>query len=297
MKAGLQMDLRTVNTPLLRIGYFEAGDPKDPTAVLLHGFPYDAHACVEAGLQLATDGWHVVAPWLRGYGPTTFHSSETMRSGEQAALGSDLLAFLDALEIERATLAGYDWGGRAACVVAALWPERVAGLVTGNGYNIFSTEVMLQPAPPDQEQHYWYGFYFHSPRGEAGLATYTRPLTRLLWEQWSPNWHFDEATFDRSAAAFDNPDFVPVVIHSYRHRYGLVEGDPRYAELETRLSTRPNLDVPAVLMISESGLRRDLSPDTSRFSQLVTQMHVDGGHNLLQENPAEVVQAFRLLRR
>jgi len=163
------MDLHTVNTPLLRIGYFEAGDPKDPTAVLLHGFPYDAHACVEAGLQLATDGWHVIAPWLRGFGPTTFHSPETMRSGEQAALGSDLLAFLDALEIEEATLAGYDWGGRAACVVAALWPERVAGLITGNGYNIFSTRCCSNRRRPIRS-------------GITGTpSTSTRRAERLVW--------------------------------------------------------------------------------------------------------------------
>jgi pimeloyl-ACP methyl ester carboxylesterase len=290
------MELRTVATSLLDVGYFEAGDPDGPVAVVLHGFPYDAHACVEAGEQLAAEGWRVLAPWLRGYGPTRFRSPETMRSGEQAALGSDLLAFLDSLGVERATLAGYDWGGRAACVVAALWPERVAGLITGNGYNIFSTELMLRPAPPDQEWHYWYAFYFHSRRGEAGLSEYTRALTRLLWEQWSPNWRFDDATFERSAAAFDNPDFVPVVIHSYRHRYGLVAGDPNYAELEARLSARPALDVPAVVMISQSGLRRDLAPDTSRFSRLVAQIPVDGGHNLIQENPVEVVEAFRRLR-
>jgi pimeloyl-ACP methyl ester carboxylesterase len=290
------MDLRTVTTPLLEIGYFEAGDPGGPVAVLMHGFPYDAHACVEAGGQLAADGWHVLAPWLRGYGPTRFRSPETLRSGEQAALGSDLLAFLDALDVERATLAGYDWGGRAACVVAALWPERVAGLITGNGYNIFCTELMLQPEPPEREWHYWYGFYFHSPRGEAGLTRYTRPLTRLLWEQWSPNWRFDDETFERSAAAFDNPDFVPVVIHSYRHRYGLVPGDPNYAALEEQLSTRPDIDVPAVVMVSDSGLRQDLTPDTSRFPRLAAKTHVPGGHNLIQENPEQVVAAFRLLR-
>ena len=290
-----RVDFRTVATPILNIGYFAAGDPHGPVAILLHGFPYDAHACLDAGELLAAEGWLVFAPWLRGYGPTTFRSPQTMRSGQQAALGSDLLAFLDALGVERATLAGYDWGGRAACVVSALWPERVSGLITGNGYNIFSTPLMLQPAPPNQEWHYWYAFYFHSPRGEAGLTQYKRSLTRLLWEQWSPNWSFSEATFERSAAAFDNPDFVPVVIHSYRHRYGLVPGDPNYAHLEDRLATRPSLDVPAVIIISESGLRQDLAPDTSRFSRLIAQMHVDGGHNLIQENPAQVVAAFRML--
>jgi pimeloyl-ACP methyl ester carboxylesterase len=290
------MEFRTVTTPLLQIGYFEAGDPRGPAAVLMHGFPYDAHACIDAGDQLAAGGWHVLAPWIRGYGPTTFRSPGTMRSGEQAALGSDLLAFLDALDVERATLAGYDWGGRAACVVSALWPERVAGLITGNGYNIFATDLMLKPAPPDQEWHYWYAFYFHSPRGEAGLSQYRRPFTRLLWEQWSPQWRFADATFERTAAAFDNPDFVPVVIHSYRHRYGLVPGDPGYAHLEGRLSARPVIDVPAVIMISNSGLRPSPTPDTSRFPRLVAQMHVDGGHNLIQENPAEVVAAFHALR-
>jgi len=290
------MNRRTVATPLLDIGYLEAGDSDGPVAVLMHGFPYDAHACVEAGGLLAAEGWHVLAPWLRGFGPTTFLSSATTRSGEQAALGADLLAFLDALGVERATLAGYDWGGRAACVVSALWPARVAGLISGNGYNIFSAELMLKPAPPDQERRFWYSLYLQSPRGEAGLTQYTRPFTRLLWEQWSPNWHFSDATFERSAAAFDNPDFVPVVIHSYRHRYGLASGDPAYAEFEERLSTRPVLDVPTVLMVSEGGLQRDFTSDTSQFSRLVDRVHVDGGHNLIQENPAEVAAAFRLLR-
>lgn len=290
------MELRTVSTPLLDVGYLEAGDPDGPVAVLLHGFPYDALGCVDAGQRLAADGWRVLAPWLRGFGPTAFRSPDTPRSGEQAALGSDLVAFLGALGIERATLAGYDWGGRAACVASVLWPERVAGLVTGNGYNIFSTELLLQPAPPEQEWHYWYAFYFHSPRGEAGLAKYTKELTRFLWQQWSPNWRFDDATFARSAEAFDNPDFVPVVIHSYRHRYALAEGDPAYARLEERLAARPPIDVPTVVMVSDGGLRQGVAPDTSRFPQLVAEMHVAGGHNLFQENPAEVVEAFRLLR-
>lgn len=301
------MELRTVATPLLDIGYFEAGDSNGPVAVLLHGFPYDAHACVEAGDLLAAEGWHVLAPWLRGFGPTTFRSPSTVRSGEQAALGSDLVAFLDALNVERATFAGYDWGGRAACVVAALWPERVAGLITAFGYNIFLTEQMIKPGPPDEEANRWFCFYFHSPRGEAGLRQYTRPLLRQIWEQASPKWRLDDATFDRTATAYENPDFVSVVIHSYRHRYGMAPGDPQYAELEERLSSRPVIDAPTVVLICDSDgfLRKekvegddaisDWRPDTSRFTHLISTTHVDGGHSMTQENPKEVVAAFRLL--
>ena len=286
----------SVATPLLDIGYFEAGPADGSVAILMHGFPYDAHACVEAGQMLADDGWRVLIPWMRGYGPTRLRDPATMRTGEQAAFGTDLLAFMDALAIDRATMVGYDWGGRAACVVAALWPERVVGLVSIGGYNIFDNALIHQPAPPDQEWRLWYCYYFHSQRGHDGLAQNRRALVRLLWEQWSPQWRFDDATFARSAEAFDNPDFVEIVIHSYRHRFDLAAGDPALAEFEARLSRQPAIDVPAYLLQGQDDgvdLRRTL--DGSRFPRLVGSALVPGGHNLIQENPQAVVAAIRAL--
>jgi pimeloyl-ACP methyl ester carboxylesterase len=292
-----EMQQRNVKTPLLDIGYFEAGEAGDPVAILMHGFPYDAHACVEAGEMLAAEGWHVLAPWLRGYGPTRFLAKETIRSGEQAALAADLLAFMDALGVERATLAGYDWGGRASCCASALRPDRVAGLITANGYNLFHSNAIMKPAPPEWECRFWYGYYFHSERGRAGLAQYRRELTRLLWEQWSPRWTFDDATFDRTARSFDNEDWVDVVIHSYRQRYGLAESDPAYADLEARLFTHPEIAVPSVILTGQDGtLDGGIPPDASKFTQLVDRRRVPGGHNLIQENPLAIVEAYQLLR-
>ena len=185
-------------------------------------------------------------PYLRGFGPTRFLRDDTPRSGEQAALGNDLRLLMDALHIERAVLAGYDWGGRAACVVAALWPERCAGLVSGNSYNIQHIASAMTPDTPSNEHRLWYQYYFHSERGRRGLAQDRRALCRLLWRLWSPTWHFDDATFERSAAAFDNPDFVDVVIHSYRHRFGLVPGDPALAGIEALLALQPPISVPTL---------------------------------------------------
>jgi pimeloyl-ACP methyl ester carboxylesterase len=291
------MQQRSVRTAILEIGYFEAGKPGDPVAILMHGFPYDAHACIEASEMLAAEGWHVLAPWLRGYGPTRFLSDGTVRSGEQAALAADLLAFMDALDVEQATLAGYDWGGRASCCAAALWPDRVAGLISSNGYNLFHSNAIMKPAPPEWECRFWYGYYFHSERGRAGLAQYRRELTRLLWEQWSPAWAFDDATFDRSAAAFDNVDWVDVVIQSYRHRYSLAAGDPAYAELEARLFAHPEIGVPSIILTGQDGtLDGGIPPDTSKFTRLIDKRRVPGGHNLIQENPQAIVEAYRLLR-
>jgi pimeloyl-ACP methyl ester carboxylesterase len=284
----------SIATPLLDIGYLEAGPGDGPVAILMHGFPYDALACVEAGEMLAADGWRVLIPWMRGYGPTRLRDPATMRSGEQAAFGADLLAFMDALAIDRAVLAGYDWGGRAACVVAALWPQRVDGLVSIGGYNIFNNVLLREPAPPDQEWRLWYCYYFHSRRGHDGLTRNRRALTRLLWEQWSPQWRFDEATFARSAEAFENPDFVDVVIHSYRHRFELAPGDPTLAALEARLSTMPVIDVPSFLLQgADDGVDLRRSFDTSRFPRIVGSATVPGGHNLIQENPRAVVDALR----
>lgn len=286
----------SVATPLLDIGYFDAGPADGPTAILMHGFPYDAYACVEAGEMLAAEGWRVLIPWMRGYGPTRFRHAETMRSGEQGAFGADLLAFMDALSVDRAVLAGYDWGGRGACAVAALWPERVGGLVSIGGYNLFDPVLLRDPAPPENEVRLWYCFYFHSERGRQGLTRNRGAVIRYLWETWSPSWRFDDATFERSAAAFDNPDFVDVVIHSYRHRFELAPGDPAYAGLEGRLTKLPPIDVPAFLL---QGLDDGVDPrrtlDGTRFPRLVGSELVAGGHNLIQENPGAVVAAVRAL--
>jgi pimeloyl-ACP methyl ester carboxylesterase len=288
----------SLGTPLLDIGYLESGPGDGPVAILMHGFPYDALACVEAGKLLADDGWRVLIPWMRGYGPTRFRDPATIRSGEQAAFGADLLAFMNGLAIDRAVLAGYDWGGRGACAVAALWPERVTGLVSIGGYNLFDPVLLRNPAPPEDEVRLWYCFYFHSERGHQGLLRNRRAVTHFLWKQWSPSWRFDEATFERSAAAFDNPDFVDVVIHSYRHRFELAEGDPAYAELERRLTRLPAIEVPAFLLQgSDDGVDPRRTIDGSRFPGLVGTALVPGGHNLIQENPRAVVDAIGALSR
>lgn len=226
--------IRTIRTPVLDIAYEEGGPPDGPPVILLHGFPYAPRGYDAVVAILAAAGRRCLVPYLRGYGPTRFLDPATPRSGQQAALGRDLLDFMDALAIPRAVLCGYDWGGRAACIVAALWPERAAGLVTYTGYNIQDIAAAVHPAPPEQECRSWYQYYLHGERGRAGLAAYRRDYARLLWRQWSPDWTFDDATFEASAAAFDNPDFVEVVVHSYRHRYGYAPGDPALEPIEGR---------------------------------------------------------------
>ncbi|MFY9137763.1 alpha/beta fold hydrolase, partial [Zwartia sp.] len=262
---------------------------------LMHGFPYDIHAYAEVAPLLAQAGCRVIVPYLRGYGPTAFLSPVTPRSGEQAALGADLLALMDALAIPQALLAGYDWGGRAACVVAALWPERCKGLVSFNSYNIQNIAQALVPDSPDNEHRLWYQYYFHSERGRAGLEKDRRAVTHLLWKQWSPTWTFSEDTFEKSARAFDNPDFVEVVIHSYRHRFGLVKGDPAYAEIEARLATQPPITVPTITFDgADDGVRQPSStgPHAQRFTGTRSHRVVPGvGHNMPQEVPAVFARA------
>jgi pimeloyl-ACP methyl ester carboxylesterase len=219
-------DMKRVSAGDLDVSYFEVGPDSGAPVFLLHGFPYDVHAYEGVMNRLALAGRRCIVPFLRGFGTTRFLHSDTPRSGQQAALGADLLALMDALEISSAVLAGYDWGGRAACVVAALWPERASGLVTGGGYAIQDIAKASIPVAPAYEQLYWYQYYFHSERGRQGLAANRASLCRLLWRLWSPLWQFDDTTFARTARAFDNPDFVDVVIHSYRHRFGLEPGDP-----------------------------------------------------------------------
>jgi pimeloyl-ACP methyl ester carboxylesterase len=264
--------------------------------LLMHGWPYDPR-CYDAVVPLlVAAGCRVIVPYLRGFGPTRFLSKDTPRSGQQAALGNDLRELLDALGIGRATLAGYDWGGRAACIVAALWPERVHGLVTGNGYNIQNIAASVQPVAPDQERRFWYQYYFHTERGRAGLEQNRRALCRYIWQIWSPNWTFDDATFARSAVSFDNPDFVAVTIQSYRHRFGYAPGDPALEPIEGQLAAQPKITVPTIVLHGDgSGIQPAAGSQAhGRFFAGPYQRRVlpTIGHNLPQEAPQVVADAI-----
>jgi pimeloyl-ACP methyl ester carboxylesterase len=287
--------LRMVRAGALDIALLEYGPEQGAPVFLMHGFPYDVHAYEAVAPRLASAGCRVFVPYLRGFGPTRFVSAQAMRSGEQAALGADLLALMDSLAVPRAVLAGYDWGGRAACIVAALWPERCASLVSLNSYNIHDVARSLEPDTPANERSLWYQYYFHSERGRAGLAKHRRELIRLLWQSWSPSWAFDDDTFARSAPAFDNPDFVDVVIHSYRCRYGLEPGDPAYADIERRLAALPPISVPSITFDgTDDGVRppAQASAAAHRFTGPRSHRIVAGaGHNLPQEKPEVFAQA------
>lgn len=287
--------LKQIDAGVLQVGYVEYGAPNGMCVVLLHGFPYDANAYSEVAPLLVAAQYRVIVPYLRGFGPTRFLSSDVPRSGQQAALGHDLKALLDALQIETALLAGYDWGGRAACSVAALWPHRVIGLVTGGGYNIQRIEGALKPQEPEAEMRYWYQYYFHGERGRAGLAEYRREFCRLLWRLWSPNWQFDETLYAQTAESFENEDFVDVVVHSYRHRFGLASGDPAFEDIERRLAVSPAITVPSIAL---EGTGDGVTP-TGSYSHL-DHLFVNGlqrqvlpqvGHNLPQEAPQEFAAA------
>ena len=286
----------TVRTPILEIGYEEWGDAAGVPVVLLHGFPDDAHAWSEVAPPLAAQGCRVLAPYLRGYGPTRFRDATAPRMAQQAAIGQDLVDFLDALGIERAALGGYDWGGRAACITAILAPARVRALVTIGGYNVQNTIAAPVPASALQERANWYQWYFNTERGHLGLEKNRREICRLLWRDWSPGWRFDDATFEQAAAAFDNPDFVPVVIHSYRHRYRNAPGEPRFDAIERRLAERPRIEVPSVILHG-----RDDGVDPPARSEkhpalfpAGTERRVipDAGHFLPREQPGAVVDAL-----
>ncbi|MGB0087468.1 MAG: alpha/beta hydrolase [Rhodomicrobiaceae bacterium] len=283
----------TIKAGVLEVSFVEYGPPDGWPCIMGHGFPYDVHAYAEAAPILADAGARVIVPYLRGYGPTHFLSPDTPRSGEQAALGADLLALMDALKIGRAVVGGYDWGGRAACIVSALWPERIVALVSGNSYNIHDIARSWEPAPAAQEAALWYQYYFHSERGRRGLFKNRRDIARQLWRMWSPNWGFDEATFERTAPSFDNPDFVEVVIHSYRQRYGLVPGDPAYAHIETRLTAQPPISVPAITIDGDAdGINFGTAHHAKHFiGPHEHRIFAGAGHNLPQERPADWARA------
>jgi len=281
--------LRQIDAGVLRIAYYEEGPADGPVAILLHGFPYDIHSYVDVAPQLAAQGCRVIIPFLRGFGTTRFRDPATLRSGEQAAIGADVLALMNALGIKRAVFAGHNWGGRAASVAAVLWPERCAGLVTVNSYLIQDIARAMVPVSPEYEVALWYEYYFQIERGRAGLAANRREIARILWEDWSPDWDFDDATFDRAAAAYDNPDFVDVVIHSYRHRFGLAAGDPQYAELQRRLAPLPPITVPSVTLDGDAdGVlpASDGRASAAKFTGRRIHRVVRGaGHNVPQEAP------------
>jgi len=287
--------LRHIDAGVLSVAYLDEGPAAGMPVMLMHGFPYDIHAYDEVVPRLVAAGCRAIVPYLRGYGPTRFLASDTPRSGQQAVLAHDLLALMDALRIHQAVLAGYDWGGRAACIVAALWPERVRGLVSAIGYNVHDIPNAGKPSAPENEHRYWYQYYFHGERGRAGLEAHRHDLCRLLWRQWSPKWAFDDATYARTAASFDNPDFVPVVIHSYRHRYGLVPGDPAVEDTERRLAAQPRIGVPTVSLDGDADgvMQGDGSAQHRRFFTGAYERRVlpEVGHNAPQEAPEAFAQA------
>jgi pimeloyl-ACP methyl ester carboxylesterase len=281
--------LRHADAGVLNIAYYEEGPADGPVVMLMHGFPFDIHSYVDVAPMLAAKGCRTIVPYLRGYGPTRFRDQATPRSGEQAAVGADLIALMDALGIKRAVFAGYDWGGRAACVAAALWPDRCTGLVSVNSYLIQDIARFMIPAKPEREVALWYQYYFQIERGRAGLAANRREIAKLLWKQWSPNWDFDDATFERTAAAFDNPDYVDVVIHSYRHRFGLADGDPQYADLQRRLAALPAISVPSITLDGDDdgvAPANDGTASAAKFTGRRTHRIIPrAGHNLPQEEP------------
>ena len=284
--------LKKIDAGVLNVGYAEAGPADGPVVILLHGWPYDIHSYVDVAPFLASAGYRVIVPYLRGYGTTRFLSNETPRNGQQAVLAVDTIALMDALKIETATLAGYDWGARTANIVAALWPQRCKALVSVSGYLIGSQKAGEMPLPPKAELQWWYQFYFATERGRAGYEKYRHDFAKLIWQIASPKWSFDDATFDRTAAAFDNPDHVAIAIHNYRWRLGLAEGERRYGDLEKRLAEGPVITVPTITLEGDAnGAPHPEASDYARkFAGKYTHRLITGGvgHNLPQEAP----QAF-----
>ena len=287
--------LKQVNAGVLNVGYAEAGPANGPVVVLLHGWPYDIHSFVDVAPMLAGAGYRVIVPYLRGYGATHFLSSETARNGQPSALGADVVALMDALKIEKATLAGFDWGARTANIVAALWPERCKAMVSVSGYLIGSQEASKMPLPPKAELEWWYQFYFATERGRAGYEKYRHEFSKLIWQLASPKWAFDDATFDRTAASFDNPDHVAIVIHNYRWRLGLAQGEPKYDDLETRLAAFPVITVPTITLEGDANGAPHPEPSSyaKKFAGKYEHRLIKGGigHNLPQEAPQAFAEA------
>lgn len=287
--------LKRIEAGPLSVGYVDAGPLDGPAVLLLHGWPYDIHSYAEVTPRLAAAGHRVIVPYLRGHGTTHFLSEATARNGEQAALAVDALALIDALGIETVIVAGFDWGARTADIVAALWPERVRGLVSVSGYLIGSQETGAIPLPPAAELQWWYQYYFATERGRAGYDKYRREFARLIWRTASPEWNFDDATFDRTAAAFDNPDHVAIVIDNYRWRLGLAEGEPHYLDLEKQLAEGPVITVPTITLEGDANGAPHLEPSTyaTKFTGTYSHRTLEGGvgHNLPQEAPLEFTRA------
>jgi pimeloyl-ACP methyl ester carboxylesterase len=287
--------LKQIDAGVLNVGYAEAGPANGPVVILLHGWPYDIYAFVDVAPLLASTGHRVIIPYLRGYGTTRFLSNDAVRNGQPSALAVDLKDFLDALKIEKPILAGFDWGARTANIFAALWPERTKAMVSVSGYLIGNQEAGKMPLPPQAEYEWWYQFYFATDRGRAGYEKYRREFSKLIWQIASPKWNFDDATFNRSAAAFDNPDHVDIVIHNYRWRLGLAKGEPKYDDLEKRLATSPVITVPTITLESDANgaPHPDPSAYAGKFSGKYTHRNITGGvgHNLPQEAPQAFAQA------
>jgi pimeloyl-ACP methyl ester carboxylesterase len=287
--------LKQIDAGLLNVGYAEAGPAGGPPVILLHGWPYDIHSFVDVTPMLAQAGYRVIVPYLRGYGTTRFLSAETVRNGQPSAVAVDIIALMDALKIEKATLAGFDWGARTANIMAALWPERCKAMVSVSGYLIGSQESGKMPLPPKAELQWWYQFYFATERGRAGYEKYRHDFAKLIWQLASPKWDFDDATFDRSAAAFDNPDHVAIAIHNYRWRLGLAEGESRYDDLDKRLAQSPIITVPTITMEGDANGAPHPEPSAyaKMFSGKYSHRTIKGGigHNLPQEAPQAFAEA------
>ena len=288
--------LKQVDAGQLNVAYAEDGPADGTPVILLHGWPYDIHSFVDVAPLLAAKGYRVIVPYLRGYGATSFRSSDTFRNGQPSVVALDIIALMDALKIQKAVLAGFDWGARTADIIAALWPERCKALVSVSGYLIGSQASGALPLPPQAELQWWYQFYFATPRGEAGYSKYRHDFTKLIWRLASPKWTFDDATFDRSAAAFDNPDHVAIVIHNYRWRQGLAKGEAKLDHLEAQLAKSPVITVPTITMEGDDNgaAHPPLSAYASKFSGKYEQRTITGGvgHNLPQEAPDAFAQAI-----
>jgi pimeloyl-ACP methyl ester carboxylesterase len=294
-KAAAFPALRQVDAGLLNVGYVEMGPANGPVALLLHGWPYDIYSFVDVAPLLTAAGFRVLVPFLRGYGATRFLSKDTVRNGQQAVVAVDAVAFLDALKVEKAIVAGFDWGARTANIMAALWPARCSAMVSVSGYLIGSQAANKQPLPPQAELEWWYQFYFATERGRLGYEKYRREFSKLIWQLASPKWHFDDATFDRSAAAFDNPDHVAVVIHNYRWRLGLADGEARYDDDEKQLAAGPPIHVPTITLEGDANGAPHPPPEAyaRKFTGPYAHRLITGGigHNLPQEAPQAFAQA------